>query len=73
MRRATPDNLTEPLFKMGRYLDARNSFAQAADIDPGFAEAWYNKGIALMNLRKYLDAIRNFNKVIALNPNDREA
>ncbi|MDD3136592.1 MAG: tetratricopeptide repeat protein [Methanoregula sp.] len=31
------------LSKMGRYLDARNSFAQAADIDPGFAEAWYNK------------------------------
>lgn len=31
------------LSKMGRYLDARNSFAQAADIDPAFAEAWYNK------------------------------
>ena len=32
------------LFKMGRYQDVRNSFAQAADIDPEFAEAWYNKG-----------------------------
>ena len=73
MRRATPDNLTEPLFKMGRYLDARNSFAQAADIDPGFAEAWYNKGIALMHLGKYLEAIRVFDKAIALNPNNHEA
>jgi tetratricopeptide (TPR) repeat protein len=61
------------LFKMGRYLDARNSFAQAADIDPEFAEAWYNKGMALMNLGKYLEATRIFDKAIALNPNYREA
>ena len=61
------------LFKMGRYLDARNSFAQAADIDPGFVEAWYNKGIALMHLGKYIEATRVFDKAIALNPHDREA
>ncbi|MCX6690873.1 MAG: tetratricopeptide repeat protein [Methanoregula sp.] len=61
------------LFKMCRYQDARNSFAQAADIDPEFAEAWYNKGIALMTLGKYLEAIRTFDKAIAINPNDREA
>ena len=61
------------LFKMGRYLDARNSFAQAADIDPGFAEAWYNKGIALMHLGKYLEAIRAFDKALTLNPRDSNA
>ena len=61
------------LFKMCRYQDARNSFAQAADIDPEFAEAWYNKGIALMTLGKYLEAIRTFDKAIAINPNDNEA
>jgi tetratricopeptide (TPR) repeat protein len=61
------------LFKMCRYQDARNSFAQAADIDPEFAEAWYNKGIALMTLGKYLEAIRTFDKAIAINPNDRDA
>jgi tetratricopeptide (TPR) repeat protein len=58
---------------MCRYQDARNSFAQATDIDPAFAEAWYNKGIALMNLEKFLEAIRAFDKAIALNPNDHEA
>ena len=46
---------------------------EAADIDPEFAEAWYNKGIALMTLGKYLEAIRTFDKAIAINPNDREA
>ena len=59
--------------KMCRYQDARNSFAQAADIDPGFTEAWSNKGIALISLGKYVEAIRAFDKVIALNPNDSEA
>jgi len=61
------------LFKMCRYQDARNSFAQAADIDPEFAEALCNKGVALMSLGKYLEAIHAFDKVIALNPNDHEA
>jgi tetratricopeptide (TPR) repeat protein len=59
------------LFKLCRYQDARNSFAQATDIDPAFAEAWYNKGVALANLEKYLEAIRAFDKAIAINPNDR--
>ena len=58
-------------FKMCRYQDARNSFAQATDIYPEFAEAWYNKGDALMNLEKYLEAIRAFDKAIAINPDDR--
>jgi tetratricopeptide (TPR) repeat protein len=61
------------LFKMCRYQDARNSFAQATDIDPEFTEAWCNKGIALMNLGKYLEAIRALDKSIALNPNDHES
>jgi len=45
---------------MGRYHDALNSFAQATDINPEFTEAWFNKGMALMNLQKYLGAIRAF-------------
>ena len=58
-------------FKICRYQNARNSFAQATNIDPAFAEAWYNKGVALMNLEKYLEAIRVFDKAIAINPDDR--
>jgi len=61
------------LFKMCRYQDARNSFAQAADIDPEFAEAWYNKGIALIHLGKYPEAIRVFDKVLTITPGNNEA
>jgi len=58
---------------MGRYQDALNSFAQAADIDPEFTEAWFNKGLALMHMGKYLEAIRAFNKVLKIHPFDERA
>jgi tetratricopeptide (TPR) repeat protein len=58
---------------MGRYQDALNSFAQAADIDPEFTEAWYNKGLALMYQQKYLEAIRAFNKLLKIHPYDERA
>ena len=58
---------------MGRYQDALNSFAQAADIDPEFTEAWYNKGLSLMYMGKYLEAIRAFNKLLKIHPHDDRA
>jgi len=58
---------------MCRYQDALNSFAQAADIDPEFTEAWFNKGMALMCSGKYLEAIRAFNKVLKIHPHDVRA
>ena len=61
------------LFKMCRYQDALNSFAQATDIDPEFTEAWYNKGVALMALEKYLEAIYTIDKVLNINPHDNRA
>ena len=58
---------------MCSYQDALNSFAQATDIDPEFTEAWYNKGVALMELGKYLEAIRAFDKALKINPHDKRA
>lgn len=58
---------------MDRYQDALFAFAQATDIDPEFDQAWYNKGGALLRLRKYLEAIRAFDKALKLNPRDQEA
>jgi tetratricopeptide (TPR) repeat protein len=49
------------------------AFAQATDIDPEFDQAGYNKGVALLRLRKYLEAIRAFDKALTLNPYDQEA
>ena len=61
------------LFKICKYLDALNAFAQAADIDPEFTEAWYNKWMALMYSGKCLEAIRAFNKVLNIHPHDERA
>ncbi|MEI7649892.1 MAG: tetratricopeptide repeat protein [Methanomicrobiales archaeon] len=58
---------------MCRYQDALNSFAQAADIDPEFTEAWFNKGMVLMCSGKYLEAIRAFNKLLKIHPHDERA
>ncbi|MDO9035301.1 MAG: tetratricopeptide repeat protein [Methanoregula sp.] len=58
---------------LSRSLDTINAFAQAADIDPEFTEAWYNKGMALMNLQKYHEAIRAFDKVLKIHPYDNRA
>jgi tetratricopeptide (TPR) repeat protein len=58
---------------MCRYQDALNSFAQATDIDPEFAEAWYNKGMTLMHQEKYFDAIRAFDKALKIDPHNRRA
>lgn len=53
--------------------DALNAFAHAADIDPELTEAWYNKGMALIELGKYLEAIRVFDKVLNIHPYDDRA
>ncbi|MDO9036004.1 MAG: hypothetical protein Q7U51_12460 [Methanoregula sp.] len=58
---------------MGIYQDALNSFAQAAEIDPEFTEAWYDKEMTLMCGGKYLEAIRTFNKLLKIHPHDEQA
>jgi len=45
----------------------------AADIDPEFTKAWVNKGVAFMELGKYLRAIRAFDKAITIDPGDSQA
>jgi tetratricopeptide (TPR) repeat protein len=55
------------------YIAAVNCFAQAADIEPGFTDALYNKGLALMKIGKYTQAIRVFDAVIRQDPKNRQA
>jgi tetratricopeptide (TPR) repeat protein len=40
--------------------------------DSNYASAWYNKGVALVDLGKYEEALVYFDKAIELNPNDAE-
>jgi tetratricopeptide (TPR) repeat protein len=60
-------------FRQGKYREAVNAFGQATDIDPQFTNAWFNKSLALVNLEKATEALRALDKVIKLNPRDKEA
>lgn len=60
-------------FRQGEYRDAVNAFGQATDTDPEFTNAWFNKSLALVNLEKDTEALRALDKVIKLNPRDKEA
>ena len=44
-------------------------YNMAIDLDPGYLEAYKNKGDCLVNLKKYEDALECYNKILKLNPN----
>jgi tetratricopeptide (TPR) repeat protein len=67
------NNIGIILFRQGKYRDAVNSFGQATDVDPEFTNAWFNKSLALIYLGKDTEALRALDKVIKLNPRDKEA
>ena len=51
------------------YQDAVNEFKQAIEHAPGWADAWFNLGVAQEKAKDYGAAIKSFNKYIELNPN----
>lgn len=53
-------NKTDIALKIGFYN-------MAIDLDPGYLEAYKNKGDCYMNLKKYKEAIECYNKIIELN------
>ena len=48
-------------------------FDKAISLDPNFASAYTNRGVAYNNLQQYQSAIADFSKAIALNPDFAEA
>jgi superkiller protein 3 len=42
-------------------------------VDSNYAKAWYNKGIALYNLRKYDEAIASYDEAIRVDSNYAKA
>ena len=56
-----------------KHDEAISSYDEAIKIDPKFAEAWYNKGIALRKLKKYEEAIKCFDEAIKIDPKFAEA
>ena len=60
-------------FRQGEYREAVNAFGQATDTDPEFTNAWFNKSLALVHLGKDTEILRALDKVLKLNPRDKEA
>ncbi|MCI2424414.1 tetratricopeptide repeat protein, partial [Candidatus Acetothermia bacterium] len=48
-------------------------YDKALEIDPKYAPAWNNKGIALHKLERYEEAIRCYDKVLEIDPKDASA
>jgi Flp pilus assembly protein TadD len=49
------------------------SYDVATTLRPEYAEAWYNRGVALGALGRYAEAVASYDRVIAINPGDAEA
>jgi len=57
----------------GEYREALNAFGQATDTDPEFTNEWFNKSLALVHLGKDIESLRALDKVLTLDPCDKEA
>lgn len=75
----TPEQLNElsvKLWKDGKYTDPKLAI-KYADLaiakDPNYGRAYYTKGFAYYNLKKYDISIENFTKAISLDPNIEES
>lgn len=72
-------SLKEIILEGNEYLDSRHLsvaldyYDQAIKIDPNYAYAWNNKGMALRNLGKYDEAIECYDRAIKIDPNYAEA
>ena len=55
------------------FEDALESFIKAVEINPNYAEAYYNHGNLLCEIKKFDESIFSYNKAIKINPNYTEA
>ena len=51
------------------YHNAISKYNEAIELDPNYANTYYNRGNAYDYLKNYEQAIENYNKAIQLNPN----
>lgn len=70
-----PDNATAPFSKgfvyleyMQEYDSAVTYFTQAADLYPGYFQAYYNRGLALESLDRKEEALADYNRALSLQP-----
>lgn len=66
-------NLGLKSYESGDYESAETFFKRSVELDPEFADAYFNLGAIYKKLKKYPFAINSFQKAVELNPHDYEA
>ncbi len=56
------------LFSSNRYTEAIFFCDRAIAIRPDYAEAWYNRGVALERLGRFTEALESFDKSLKMGP-----
>jgi tetratricopeptide (TPR) repeat protein len=59
--------------KEGRFDDAIAALSQAINLEPDYAEAYNNRGLAYYEKKEYAQALEDFKQVIIINPDDEKA
>ena len=57
----------------GKNQEALEAFTKAIELNPKYAEAYNNRGIAHLKLGNYQQAIRDYDKAIKLDPKNAMA
>ncbi len=56
-----------------RLNEAIQSYSQAAQVDPGFFEAWYNLGLAAHQARRFQQSLAAYETALAIEPTSADA
>ena len=56
--------------KRGEYEEAIKAYGRVIALDPRFADAYYDRGVAKVRLKEFQEAIKDFDKAIELKPDD---
>jgi len=62
------NNYANSLMKAGRFEEAEENFRRALEINPGYTAVHYNLGLVLTELKRYDEAVEQFNLVITERP-----
>ena len=59
--------------KEAKFDKAIAALSEAIGLDPDYAEAYNNRGLALYEKKEYAQALKDFKQAITINPNDEKA
>ena len=49
-------------------MEAYRGFIEATEINPGYADAWFQEGVILAKTGKYTDAIMAYENAVKIRP-----